>query len=155
MLCPCKWWGYPVSFINQINFQNIWNERQSKNNYYQDFRGENLLPIICSNLMFMYGNVWKKPLAQFYNPVGLVVRSLIKVTLGSIHNLPRRGLWWFWGGSLSFPTMGGLWKISKENDIEHRGANHFFPEERKWKYADGHSYNSSLLFHFDKMSIQN
>ena len=25
--------------------------------------------------------------------------------LGSIHNLPRGGLWWFWGGSLFFPTM--------------------------------------------------
>ena len=28
--------------------------------------------------------------------------------------------------------LGGLWKIiSNKNDIEHRGANHFFPEKEK------------------------
>ena len=54
---------------------------------------------------------------------------------------------------------GGLWKISNENDIEHAGGNHFFPEKEKemkicyWTRAG--SYNSCLLFHFDKMLIQN
>ena len=31
----------------------------------------------------------------------------------------------------SFYYLGGLWKISNKNDIERRGANHFFPEKEK------------------------
>ena len=37
-------------------------------------------------------------------------------------------------GSLFFPTMikgGGLWKISYENDIEHREDQPFFSRKRK------------------------
>ena len=39
-------------------------------------------------------------------------------------------------GVTLFPTMiygegEGLWKISDENDIKHRGANYFFPEKEK------------------------
>ena len=50
---------------------------------------------------------------------------------------------------------GGLWKISNGNDIEHRGGNNFFPEkEKEMKYAVERSYNSFLLFHFNKMLIQ-
>ena len=64
------------------------------------------------------------------------------------------------GGVTLFPyyDLGGLWKISNENDIKHRGGggNHFFPEkEKEMKYAVRRSYNSCLLFHFDKMLIQN
>ena len=63
-------------------------------------------------------------------------------------------------GVTLFPTMiygegEGLWKISDENDIKHRGANHFFPEkEKEMKICCGRSYNFCLLFHFDKMLIQ-
>ena len=47
------------------------------------------------------------------------------------------------GGFTLFPyyDLGGLWKISNENDTEH--------------FAVGRSYNSCLLFHFDKMLILN
>ena len=60
------------------------------------------------------------------------------------------------GESLFFPTMG-LWKISNENYIEHRGGGgatiFILKKKRKWKYGVGRSYNSCLLFHFDKMYV--
>ena len=36
-------------------------------------------------------------------------------------------------GVTLFPyyDLGGLWKISNENDIKHRGGKHFFPEKEK------------------------
>ena len=37
-------------------------------------------------------------------------------------------------GGHSFSLLwfrGGLWKISNETDIEHRGADHFFPKKEK------------------------
>ena len=36
-------------------------------------------------------------------------------------------------GVTLFPyyDLGGLWKISNENDIEHRGGQPFFPEKEK------------------------
>ena len=62
-------------------------------------------------------------------------------------------------GVTLFPyyDLGELWNISNKNDIAlGRGGNHFFPEkEKEMKYAVGRYYNSCLLFHFDKMLIQN
>ena len=87
------------------------------------------------------------------------------VCQGSIHNLPRgwammilRGggghsfsLLWFSGGYGKFPA-----KITLSMGAGGGGATIFFlKKKRKWKYAVGHSYNSCLLFHFDKMLIQN
>ena len=38
-------------------------------------------------------------------------------------------------GCILFPyyDLGKLWKIPNENDIEHRGANHFFPEKENMR----------------------
>ena len=61
-------------------------------------------------------------------------------------------------GVTLFPNfdLGGLWKISNENDIEHtEWGNHFFPEKEKEMNAVGRSCNSCLLLHFDKILIQN
>ena len=35
------------------------------------------------------------------------------------------------GHSFSLVLFRGAWKIYNKNDIEHRGANHFFPEKEK------------------------
>ena len=58
---------------------------------------------------------------------------LSSATLGSIHNLPRGWAMMILRGVTLFPyyDLGGLWKISNENDIKHRGANYFFPEKEK------------------------
>ena len=52
---------------------------------------------------------------------------LSSATLGSIHNLPRGWAMMILkgGGRVTlFPyyDSGGMWKISNENDIEHRGG---------------------------------
>ena len=36
-----------------------------------------------------------------------------------------------WVTLFPYYDLGGLWKIFNENDMEHRGANYFFPEKEK------------------------
>ena len=49
---------------------------------------------------------------------------LTKLHLGSIHNLPRGWAMMILRGVTLFPyyDLGGLWKISNENYIEHKGG---------------------------------
>ena len=63
------------------------------------------------------------------------------------------------GGVTLFPYYdleGGCGKFPTKITSSIGWATIFFlKKKRKWKYAVGHSYNSCLLFHFDKMLIQN
>ena len=56
-----------------------------------------------------------------------------KKTQVSIRNLPRGGAVMILRGVTLFPyyDLGGLWKISNENDIEHTEGQPFFPEKEK------------------------